>query len=71
MGIGKEKAPSTQGEQGAMRQVVDFQCKDSKKQDNPQIIRIGNDVMELINAPDTLGKPHTMLVGRTREVIKE
>ena len=71
MDIGKEKAPSTQGVQGAMRQVVDFQCKDNEKQDNPQIIRVGNDVMELINAPDTLGKPHTMLVGRTREVIKE
>ena len=70
-----KQAPDTQGGQGAeARQVFDF-CKDSEcqgnKQDHPQIIRVGNDVLELITIPDTLGRPHTTLVGRTREVIKE
>lgn len=58
------------------RQAINFQQDtDSNHQDNkqhlPKIIRIGNDVMELITIPDTLNRPHTKLVGRTREVIKE
>ena len=69
--------PDTQeSSQGVSSEAsVLFQCKNSEnqvnKQDHPQIIRVGNDVMELITIPDTLNRPHTKLVGRTREVIKE
>ena len=72
-----KQAPHTlESEQGAdTRQACCLQDKDSEyqgnKQDHPQIIRVGNDVLELITIPDTLGRPHTTLVGRTREVIKE
>ena len=72
-----KQAPHTlESGQGAdARQVCSSQDKDSdyqrEKQDHPQIIRVGNDVLELITIPDTLGRPHTTLVGRTREVIKE
>ena len=38
MDIGKENAPSTQGVQGAMRQVIDFQCKDNTNSSNYQVI---------------------------------
>jgi hypothetical protein len=71
-----KQAPHTleSGQGTEARQVFDL-CKDSEyqgnKQDHPQIIRVGNDVLELITIPDTLGRPHTTLVGRTREVIKE
>lgn len=71
-----KQAPHTleSGQGAEARQVFDL-CKDSEyqgnKQDHPQIIRVGNDVLELITIPDTLGRPHTTLVGRTREVIKE
>lgn len=60
---------------GAMSEAISNYYKDSEnqqeKQGLPQIIRVGNDVMELIIIPDTHGNPHTALVGRTREVIKE
>ena len=71
-----KQAPRTleSGQGAEARQVFDL-CKDSEyqgnKQDHPHIIRVGNDVLELITIPDTLGRPHTTLVGRTREVIKE
>ena len=72
----ENNAPEAQGTTEAISEAsVLFQCKDSEnqvnKQDHPQIIRVGNDVLELITIPDTLGRPHTTLVGRTREVIKE
>lgn len=50
-------------------------CKDSDFQrDNqvsPNIIRVGNDVLEVIYVPDINGNLHKRVVGRTREVIKE
>lgn len=61
-------------EASSVASVIFQQCKDSEnqanKQDLPKIIRVGNDVMEVITIPDTLGRPHITLVGRTREVIK-
>lgn len=72
-----KQAPHTleSGQGVDTRQACCLQDKDSEyqgnKQDHPQIIRVGNDVLELITIPDTLGRPHTTLVGRTREVIKE
>ena len=50
-------------------------CKDSDfqrdNQVNPNIIRVGNDVLEVIYVPDINGNLHKRVVGRTREVIKE
>jgi hypothetical protein len=72
----KQTLTDTKNVAGVMSEVsVFFNSKDSEyqvnKQDFLQIIRVGNEVKKLIAVPDTLGRPHTTLVGRTREVIKE